>query len=529
VLLDDGPAPGGPPSTIVDARARELPRLVRDGGDRVGARAKIARVMRDSAPRSARQANGAQERAALVGLFTGTSRHFDPEHSLDELAGLAAAAGATVVLRVLQERSRPDPATFLGSGKVASLAKACEEMGADVVIFDNELSAGAAAQPRGRARPQGARSDAAHPRHLRAARADAGGQAPGRAGAAAVPAAAPRGRGGRRSRGSAAASARGAPARPSSKPTAGGSGTASACCRPRSTASAGGAHSCASGGTRPRCPRSRSSATPTPARRRCSTADRRRRRRLRRAVRDARPARPPRRLPDRRELLVSDTVGFIERLPHSLVAAFRATLEEVAAADLLLHVIDASSPDRERHMDAVRERARRGGGRARPRRRGLQQVRPARRGRTGAYPGALPRRAVRLGADGRRARRLISSRRWKGGFALDTRTIARPKPRDRGGPGIHRGRGAAPDGRGGAAGCGVIQSAAGCVGVRQGAAGCVGVRRGASGCVGVRRGAAGCVGVRRGASGCVRVRRGASGCCRVRQGLPRRSAKREGG
>jgi GTPase len=59
------------------------------------------------------------------------------------------------------------------------------------------------------------------------------------------------------------------------------------------------------------------------------------------------------RLPDRRELLVSDTVGFIDRLPHSLVAAFRATLEEVAAADLLLHVIDASSPDRERHIAAV--------------------------------------------------------------------------------------------------------------------------------------------------------------------------------
>jgi GTP-binding protein HflX len=59
-------------------------------------------------------------------------------------------------------------------------------------------------------------------------------------------------------------------------------------------------------------------------------------------------------LPDRRELLVSDTVGFIERLPHSLVAAFRATLEEVAAADLLLHVIDASSPDRDRHIAAVR-------------------------------------------------------------------------------------------------------------------------------------------------------------------------------
>jgi GTP-binding protein HflX len=58
-------------------------------------------------------------------------------------------------------------------------------------------------------------------------------------------------------------------------------------------------------------------------------------------------------LPDRRELLVSDTVGFIDRLPHSLVAAFRATLEEVAEADLLLHVIDASNPDRQRQIAAV--------------------------------------------------------------------------------------------------------------------------------------------------------------------------------
>jgi len=59
-------------------------------------------------------------------------------------------------------------------------------------------------------------------------------------------------------------------------------------------------------------------------------------------------------LPDRRELLVSDTVGFIDRLPHSLVAAFRATLEEVADADLLVHVVDASNPERERQMAAVR-------------------------------------------------------------------------------------------------------------------------------------------------------------------------------
>jgi GTP-binding protein HflX len=61
------------------------------------------------------------------------------------------------------------------------------------------------------------------------------------------------------------------------------------------------------------------------------------------------------RLPDSRELLVSDTVGFIDRLPHALVAAFRATLEEVVEADLALHVIDAAAPDRDRRISAVRQ------------------------------------------------------------------------------------------------------------------------------------------------------------------------------
>jgi len=50
---------------------------------------------------------------------------------------------------------------------------------------------------------------------------------------------------------------------------------------------------------------------------------------------------------------VSDTVGFIDRLPHALVAAFSATLEEVAEADLILHVIDAGSAERERQVAAV--------------------------------------------------------------------------------------------------------------------------------------------------------------------------------
>jgi GTP-binding protein HflX len=52
-------------------------------------------------------------------------------------------------------------------------------------------------------------------------------------------------------------------------------------------------------------------------------------------------------------VVVSDTVGFIRQLPHSLVAAFRATLEETVHADLLLHVVDASSPDRDAQIEAV--------------------------------------------------------------------------------------------------------------------------------------------------------------------------------
>jgi len=52
-------------------------------------------------------------------------------------------------------------------------------------------------------------------------------------------------------------------------------------------------------------------------------------------------------------VVLSDTVGFIRRLPHSLVAAFRATLEETVHADLLLHVVDASSSDRDAQIGAV--------------------------------------------------------------------------------------------------------------------------------------------------------------------------------
>jgi GTP-binding protein HflX len=54
-------------------------------------------------------------------------------------------------------------------------------------------------------------------------------------------------------------------------------------------------------------------------------------------------------------VLLSDTVGFVRRLPHALVAAFRATLEEVAGADLLLHVADAASPELEEQVATVEQ------------------------------------------------------------------------------------------------------------------------------------------------------------------------------
>jgi GTPase len=59
------------------------------------------------------------------------------------------------------------------------------------------------------------------------------------------------------------------------------------------------------------------------------------------------------RFPRRGDVIITDTVGFIRDLPPDLVAAFRATLEELADADVLLHVVDASDPNPERKMDAV--------------------------------------------------------------------------------------------------------------------------------------------------------------------------------
>jgi GTPase len=74
----------------------------------------------------------------LVGVDFGRSRHFDP--SLDELALLAESAGDEVVARVTAKRKAPDPALFVGSGKADEIKALVQELGAEAVLFDQALS-----------------------------------------------------------------------------------------------------------------------------------------------------------------------------------------------------------------------------------------------------------------------------------------------------------------------------------------------------------------------------------------------------
>jgi len=77
----------------------------------------------------------------VAGTVTGSSRfEVDVESSLAELALLASSAGASVVGSTYQFREAPDPATYIGRGKLEEIARLCPEIGVDLVIFDDELT-----------------------------------------------------------------------------------------------------------------------------------------------------------------------------------------------------------------------------------------------------------------------------------------------------------------------------------------------------------------------------------------------------
>ena len=87
-----------------------------------------------------KERNIEMSRAALVGIVTRDENAEAVEVSLDELARLADTAGACEAVRLVQNKETPDPRTMIGSGKVVELAALCENNNVDIVIFDCDLS-----------------------------------------------------------------------------------------------------------------------------------------------------------------------------------------------------------------------------------------------------------------------------------------------------------------------------------------------------------------------------------------------------
>jgi len=301
-------------------------------------------------PLSERWRPRVQERAVLVGL--GIRGDGEP---LDELAALARAAGADPVGRVVQARATPDPATFVGRGKVEEIHDLVHSTGADAVILDDELSPGQLRNLEGRLQVKvldrtalildifalharsgegKAQVELAQLNYL-LPRLRGWGEAMSRLGGG-IGTRGPgetkleidrqhirrriarlrrdmvklgRSRGVKRS----ARERSGVPQIALAGYTNAGKSTLMNALTNAGALVAG-----------------QPFATLDPTTRRLA-------------------------LPGGRKATLSDTVGFVRKLPHDLVEAFKSTLEEVAMADLVLHVADASAADLDDQMDAVRE------------------------------------------------------------------------------------------------------------------------------------------------------------------------------
>ncbi|HSJ43482.1 MAG TPA: GTPase HflX [Euzebyales bacterium] len=112
----------------------------RDDLSRASQRRAQAERLGDEAPREGVDIIRPVERAILVAAHLDSETHADVVSSLDELEQLVDTAGGVVAERVVQRRHRPDPATFIGSGKVEELRDRVRETAVDAVILDHELT-----------------------------------------------------------------------------------------------------------------------------------------------------------------------------------------------------------------------------------------------------------------------------------------------------------------------------------------------------------------------------------------------------
>jgi GTP-binding protein HflX len=295
-----------------------------------------------------------RERIVLVGVTVPPESTEKTEEHLDELALLVDTAGADVMARILQRRDRPDPATYIGKGKVEELKELSLEVDSDTVVFDNDLSP---AQQRNLEKMLGrtaiSRTEVILDIFAQNARTPEG--------RAQVELAQLRHRLPRlRGRGTALSQ------------QGGGIGTRGPgetqlevdrrrllrrmhkledelqeVTAVRRTQRKGRARA----GNRTVSIVGYTNAGKSTLLNRLTDAGVLVEDRLF-ATLDPRVRRLD--LPGGEAVLLSDTVGFVRKLPHQLVEAFRSTLEVVAESDLLLHVVDASAVDPDAQVEAVR-------------------------------------------------------------------------------------------------------------------------------------------------------------------------------